>query len=101
MTLTLERVLRHDHSGRSPPDSRVFDMPGLEGKFYRPTFEVPLRSLISKKIKIFFAGQVASSIQVSPSLGHPSTSSQMGTAKESCAASRIHKKVTSRTIAVS
>ena len=88
--------------GRSPLDSRESLICSSRGKIGLPhPFEVPLRSLISKKIKnLFFVGQVASSTsRVSPSLGHPSTSSQMGTAAGVCAASCIHKKRLPRTIA--
>ena len=87
--------------GRSPLDASDSLICSSRGKIALPhPFDIPLRCLISKKIKnLFFAGENASaSSRVSASLGHPPTASQMGESVGVCAAVCVNKKRLPRTI---
>lgn len=88
-------------TGRSPLDSTDSLLCSSRSKIALPyPFEIPLRCLISKKIKnLLSAGENCScTSKVSNSLSHPATSSQMGVAAGICAAICIKKKRLPRTL---
>ena len=88
--------------GRAPLDVVDSLLISPRGKIALPQpFEIPLRSLFSKKIRnLFFAGEHASATsRASASFSHPPTSAQMGEAVGVCAAFCILKNRLPRTIA--
>ena len=87
--------------GRSPLDASDSLICSSRGKIALPhPFDIPLRCLVSKKIKnLFFAGENASATsRVSASLRHPPTASQMGESVGVCAAVCVNNKRLPRTI---
>jgi len=87
---------------RAPLSTGKSSEASMLGKIVLPgSFEIPLRSLYSSKIKnLLWAGPHASfDRQVAQSVNHPPTLSQLGTAVGYCAAKCIIDKRTPRTLA--
>ena len=87
--------------GRAPLDVACSLLSSSRGKIaLAQPFEIPLRTMYSKKIKnLLFAGEHASfTSRASASFSHPPTSAQMGEAVGACAALCVKKKRLPRTI---
>ncbi len=87
--------------GRSLMDGGESLLLSDDGRICLPQpFEIPLRSLYSKKFKnLLWAGEhVSCTSRASMSLGHPSTASQMGEAVGFCAAKCIRRNRLPRTL---
>jgi hypothetical protein len=90
--------------GRSPMDIEDSMLCSVRGKVALPQpFEIPLRSLYSKKVKnlLFAGGHASATSRASASLRHPPTSAQMGEAAGICATSCIRLKRLPRTLSKS